>query len=125
MLLAKIYVENGEALEADLLRYWGQDINEISLRRMRNLFFRLPHNSETYSEINETPLEARIWDVNTYMLANVIDTLEAIDYHFISSKKKNPGKPPKPFKRPGLKAQPKKKMVWPGKTIVDRGGKDG
>lgn len=91
----------------------------MSLRRMRNLFFRLPYNSETVQDIQEIPREARAWDVNTYMLANAIDGIMAVDWHIVASNSKHPPRPPKPLPRPKLKKEAKKpKGYWPGKTIV-------
>lgn len=89
---------------------------------MRNLYERLPYNSETNYDIAETPSEARHWDINTYMIANLIDVTSALDWHFISANSKHPPKPPKPFKRPELKKKEiKPKGFWPGKTVVDKG----
>lgn len=89
---------------------------------MRNLYFRLPIDCETNYDISETPREARAWNLNTYMLANVIDAVQAMDWHLIAANSKHPPKPPKPFKRPELKKKaPKGKGYWPGKTIVDKG----
>lgn len=119
MALANAYSEHGEALEADFLHFWNQDINDMSIRRMRNLFFRLPPNSEYVYEVNETPQEARVWDVNTYMLANVLDATQAVGWYIVAANSKRTPKPPKPFPRPKTKKQEKKpKGYWPGKTIV-------
>lgn len=121
MQLAYVYTEHGEALEADLLRLWNQDINTISLRRMRNLYFRLPAECETFYDIEEITKEARQWNVDTYMLANLFDVMNAVDYHIIASNSKNPPKPPKPIQRPKLKVEKKSPKLWPGKTIVEKG----
>lgn len=126
MYLAQVYCDHGEALEADFFRFWGLDINEVGLRRMRNLFERLPYNSEVHFEINDTPEEARFWDIDTYMLANIFDIINALDWHTIAANTKHPPKPPKPIKRPNLKRPEKKaKGFWPGRTIVDKGVQDG
>lgn len=121
MILAYVYTNYGEALEADFLQIWGVDINECSLRRMRNLYFRLPASCQTNWDITETPEEARLWGMDTYMLANVIDAIQAMDWHLIAANSKRPPKPPKPFPRPETKKKaPKPKKYWPGKTIVDK-----
>lgn len=121
MTLAYIYVNHGEALEADFFRFYGGlDINTCSIRRMRNLYQRLPTGCETNYDAAETPREARMWDMNTYMLANIIDAVQAMDWHLIAANSKRPPKPPKPFKRPELKKKEvKPRGVWPGKTIVE------
>lgn len=94
----------------------------MDVRRMRNLSERLPPNSQVAFELNNTPPEGRLWDVNTYMLANIYDILAALDWHFIAANSKHTPKPPKPLKRPGSEpAKKTKKNVWPGKTIIDRG----
>lgn len=77
---------------------------------------------ETNYDMAETPREARMWDLSAYMLANIIDILNALDWHFISANSKHPPAPPKPFKRPELKKKAAKpKGYWPGKTVVDTG----
>jgi hypothetical protein len=128
MFLAEIYVNHGEALEADLLHYWNQDINLISLRRMRNLLERLPYNSEVHLDYNEVPFEARQWSIDTHMKANLIDAVRAMDWHLIAVNTKNPPKPPKPIYRPETvkKITPEKKPkgYWPGRTIIDKGATD-
>lgn len=86
---------------------------------MRNLYERLPVDCETNYDISETPRESRMWDLNTYMLANIIDVMNAVDWHIVAANSKHPPAPPKPFKRPDLKKKNKPKGFWPGKTIVD------
>jgi hypothetical protein len=89
---------------------------------MRNLFFRLPYNSETHYDIKKVPRESRYWDINTYMLATIADLVMALDWHFVAANSKHAPKPPKPIQRPLLEEEIKKpKRYWPGKTIVDKG----
>lgn len=118
-----MYCEHGEALEADFFHIYHVDINTCSLRRMRNLFERLTFHSEVHYEINEIPQEARLWGINTYMLADVIDWLRIVEWRLIDVNSKHSPPPPKPMKRPELSAKKKKKNVWQGPTIVDRGTK--
>lgn len=126
MTLAWVYVTHGEALEADLLSIWGVDINECSLRRMRNLFERLPSTSEVHYDIEEVPRESRAWNINTYMMANLVDAIQAMDWHLIAINSKRPPRPPKPINRPKLKKEPEKpKGYWPGRTIIDKGVTNG
>lgn len=87
---------------------------------MRNLFFRLPVDSETLCDIHEIPREARAWGVNTHMLANIFDITAAVNHHIVAANSKNPPRPPKPISRPKLKVEKKPKGFWPGKTIVDK-----
>lgn len=99
------------------------DINDprMTIRRLRNFFERLPYDSETYLDIAKVPREAREWDANTWLLANVIDMLQAVDWHLVAANSKRPPHPPKPFPRPELKVKHTKKKMWPGKTIIDKG----
>lgn len=107
-----------------MFHLWNKDINspDITIRRLRNFFDRLPFDSETLNDIGKIPREARAWNFNTYMLANIFDAVMALDWHTVAAHSKNKPQPPKPFPRPKLRTAPvaKKKMVWPGKTIVDR-----
>lgn len=119
MSFAMVYIDHGEALEADFFRFYGLDINTCSVRRMMNLFSRLPYNSEVHYDMAEVPRESRVWDINTYMLANVVDMLGVVDWRLVAVNSKRPPRKPKPIERPKLK-KPKKK-AWLGKTIVDKG----
>ena len=114
-----VYLDYGEALEWDLFKFWGYDINnpELTPRRLWNFVSRLPRDSETLNDIGGIQREARDWSGEMYMLANVIDGLQAVDWHIIAAHSKNKPKPPKPFKRPKAIQTPKKAM-WPGKTIA-------
>lgn len=127
MVLANVYVNHGEALEWDLFKYLGVDINDprMTVRRLRNFFERLPSDCETYSDIRETPKEAREWSPEVWMLANIFDAVAHLDWVTLQANSRHgTGKPPKPFPRPPLKKVIKnKKTMWPGKTIVDRGAK--
>ena len=104
------------------------DINDprLSIRRLRNFVDRLPDNSELVREVAKLGPEARDWDSNTYMLANLLDVMMALDWHTVAAHSKNKPKPPKPFPRPKPKETVRKqKPVWPGKTIVDRSKANG
>lgn len=97
----------------------------LTLPKLRNFFFRLPYNSQTRLDMAGISEEARPWDINTYMLANVIDILLALDWHTVAAHSKSAPKPPKPFPRPDVNSKPKTKPRWPGKTIVSKGVKNG
>lgn len=128
MLLAKVYLDHGEALEWDMFHYWHKDINDesITIRRLWNFFNRLPLDSITKQDIAEIPEEARVWNTNTYMLANIVDGINMLGWYTIAANTKNKPRPPKPYPRPKTqKEAPKKKAIWPGKTIVDKGVKNG
>lgn len=98
----------------------------MTIRRLRNFFDRLPTNSETLNDIAEVPRESRVWDANTYMLANVFDAVAHLDWVTIAQASKHTPRPPKQFPRPVMKKIDKpKRAMWPGKTLVDRGVKNG
>jgi hypothetical protein len=104
------------------------DINDprMTVRRLRNFVERLPISSETLNDIGEVPRASRAWNVNTWMLANVVDALGMVDWHIIAANSQRVPAPPKPFPRPEIKKQkPITKKLWPGKTIIDRGSVDG
>lgn len=111
-----------------MFHLWGVDINDprVTVRRLWNFFSRLPVSSETVNDIAEVPREARYWDANTWMLANVYDAVAHLDWVTITAHSKHAKKPPKPFPRPETKKIVKtKKNIWPGRTIVDKGVKRG
>lgn len=89
---------------------------------MYNLYERLPYNAEINYDIGEVPSEGRVWDINTHMLANVIDMLAVVDWRLIAVNSKRPPRPPKNMKRPNMKPKKTSKNFWQGKTIVDKGG---
>lgn len=98
----------------------------MTIRRLRNFFERLPLGSETLNDIAEVPREARAWDSNTWMLANVFDAVAHLDWVTIAQASKNTPRPPKPFPRPATKKIVRtKRAMWPGKTLVDRGVNNG
>lgn len=100
----------------------------MTVRRLRNFFDRLPIDSETLNDLAEVPRASRVWDVNTYMLANVFDAIAHLDWVSVAKASKRAPRPPKAYPRPSLKKvekQKQKKAIWPGKTIVDRGVADG
>lgn len=81
-------------------------------------------DSQTMLDIAGVPAEARLWDTNTWMLANIIDSIKELDWHTVAAYSKNKPRPPKPFYRPKVKTERAvAKKVWPGKTIIDKGGK--
>jgi hypothetical protein len=60
--------------------------------------------SQLAMEVGKVPEAARTWpDQNTWLLANVLDVVSSLDYHFMlanSEKGQGPKKPPEPFPRP-------------------------
>lgn len=108
-----------------MFHLWGLDINDesITIRRLWNFFNRLPVTSETISELGGLSREEKNWSPDMYLLANVIDCIQALDWHFIAANSRNKPRPPKPYPRPQGNRQVTKKKLWPGKTILDKGSK--
>ena len=64
------------------------------------------------------PDEARLWTVDTYMQANILDSLAWIQWSIAAANSKHPPRKPKPVDRPKLtRPKPGKKAKWAGKTI--------
>ena len=68
-------------------------------------------------EAGKVPQAQKIWRrQDTWLLANISDALNALDYHFLcanSEKGQGPKKPPEPFPRPTdppKKPQPRKRL---------------
>jgi hypothetical protein len=120
MHLAMVYSDYGEALEWDLFRFWGKDINDedLTVRRLWNFYSRLGSESETLRDIAGIPWEGRQWSTDTFMLATIVDALSAVDWHIVAAFSKNAPKTPKPYPRPQTQRKTPAKKNWPGKTIV-------
>lgn len=124
MILATVVNDYTEALEWDLFHYWNMDIldERLTIRRLRNFWDRLPLESETKQDLAGIERDARLWDKNTWMLANILDGVNSTTYAIIAANSKNKPRPPKPYERPELIKKKKTKPLYLGKTIVDKGG---
>lgn len=107
-----------------MFHLWNLDINDesITVRRLWSFYNRLPYTSETMGEMAGLTREEKVWSPDMYLLANMIDCIQALDWHFIAANSKSKPRPPKPYPRPQGKRTTTKKL-WPGKTIVDKGVK--
>jgi hypothetical protein len=91
--------EHGQALEADLLRYYGADLADIvtgrmSPRRLSSLVAGLPADSAT---VRATLGGDSLWGLPEHLLARILDTLAGANWQRSGGK----GQRPKPVPRPG------------------------
>ncbi|MFH8608434.1 hypothetical protein ACH4D5_13230 [Streptomyces sp. NPDC018029] len=97
--------EHAEALEADLLRFYGLDLldwhrGSLSSRRLAVLIRHLPRDGAV---ARETEGEAAEWSVGDYLLAHVVDQLADANWMFATVNRDedaDPLDPPKPLPRP-------------------------
>lgn len=104
--LAGLIDEHGECILSDLKAYYGVDlldvlIPESGLTPLRVLAYirNLPVGSATLAAIRGGE-QFRDWDVQTYMLANIVDVINHNTYAFVAANSKKKPKPPKPVDRP-------------------------
>ncbi|MFI1681458.1 hypothetical protein [Streptomyces sp. NPDC020607] len=98
--------EHAEALEADLLRFYGLDLldwhrGRLSSRRLALLIRHLPQEGAV---ARETEGEAAEWSVTDYLLAHVVDQLADANWMFATvnqDEDADPLDPPSPIPRPG------------------------
>src|SRR5690606_16392944 len=80
--LLELLDEHGEAVEADLLRYYGVDILDLGHRRLtwgrlRRLLERLPRESNL---VRETVGERAAWGDSEHLLAMAVDMLHVANW---------------------------------------------
>ncbi|GGR88241.1 hypothetical protein GCM10010252_28840 [Streptomyces aureoverticillatus] len=99
--------EHAEALEADLLRYYGVDLldwhrGELSSRRLAVLIRHLPQDS-AFRIAQEG--EAARWSLTDHLLAATVDHLAIANWMFASVNRDEDEpapEPPQPVPRPGV-----------------------
>ncbi|WP_405535736.1 hypothetical protein OG787_18025 [Streptomyces sp. NBC_00075] len=97
--------EHAEALEADLLRYYGTDLldwhrGRLSSRRLAVLVKHLPRDCALNRELHG---EAAEWTVTDHLLAATVDHLAAANWMFASVNSAEDADPPElpvPVPRP-------------------------
>ncbi|WP_343242467.1 MULTISPECIES: hypothetical protein [unclassified Streptomyces] len=97
--------EHAEALEADLLRFYGLDLldwhrGRLSSRRLAVLIRHLPREGAV---ARETEGEAAEWSVGDYLLAHAVDQLAQANWMFATvnqDEDADPLDPPQPLPRP-------------------------
>lgn len=106
--LAELIDQYGEHLVPDLKRYYGVELADVLVEgsgltpRKVLLYIRaLPADSATVAAMRGG-LEFYGWDLDVYMLANLLDAIRENTYvtMMAAGPKKKP-KPPEPFQRPG------------------------
>ncbi|MBL1114069.1 hypothetical protein JK364_16960 [Streptomyces sp. 110] len=98
--------EHAEALEADLLRYYGVDLLDwhreaLSSRRLAVLVRHLPPDS---AFVRAREGEAAEWGLTDHLLAAVVDHLAIANWMFASANRDeyaDPPEAPAPVPRPG------------------------
>ncbi|MCQ8187440.1 DUF5361 domain-containing protein [Streptomyces rugosispiralis] len=101
--------EHAEALEADLLRYYGVDLLDwhreaLSSRRLAVLVRHLPPDS---AFVRAREGEAAEWGLTDHLLAAVVDHLAIANWMFASANRDEYADPPEapvPVPRPGAEA---------------------
>ncbi|WAP59827.1 hypothetical protein [Streptomyces sp. S465] len=101
--------EHAEALEADLLRYYGVDLldwhrEELSSRRLAVLVRHLPPDS---AFVRSREGEAAEWTLTDHLLAAAVDHLAIANWMFASVNRDEYADPPQtpvPVPRPGAGA---------------------
>lgn len=98
--LVDLLEEHGEAIEADLLRYYQVDVadlfsGDLSPRRVLALIRHLPRDAATKREVAG---DVTAWGETEHLLALAIDTLNVANWQRAGDKR-NPR--PRPVPRPG------------------------
>lgn len=99
--VVELVEEHGDALEADLQRFYQIELAglfthppTLSIRRLRVLVRHLPHDSATRRELEADDAG---WSLNEHLLALVVDAVRAGNWQRGGGK----GAKPKPIPRPG------------------------
>lgn len=105
--------EHGEAVEADLLRFYRLDLAEVgtvrlSWRRLGVLIRQLPREAATVQAV--AGADARWGDVE-HLLAGIFDVLNVHNWQYAAAHAPKGKKPkrPKPLPRPGTKSAPSRR----------------
>ena len=101
--LAELIDEYGEFLVGDFEEYYHRSLTDVligdkSPRYWITAINALPPGSRFVAQVRGGS-DFVGWDVQTYLLANIIDGINAMDYHLRASHTKR-ARPPKPFWRP-------------------------
>lgn len=102
---------HGEAVEADLVRYYGVDLldyyrGRLSARRLRVLLQHLPRDSALVRALHG---EAAEWGLSEHLLAAAVDELAVANWLFASAhtpEHADPPERPRPLPRPGIDDTP-------------------
>jgi hypothetical protein len=119
--LAAIIRDHGEALESDLLRFYGADIahvgtDRLTWRRFAVLMAHLPRES---SYVQAVAGERARWGDTEHLLALIADALHVGNYQRARAHFKGNPKAPDPLPRPG-KPTPGKRRFGNARMTVDQ-----
>lgn len=102
-----LLTEYGEAIEADLQRYYRVDVRDafrpcsgLTFRRLRALISHLPTDSALARRIGGEDAE---WTLERQLLAAIHDRLAEGNWQRGNAGSKTPGRRPKPIDRPGVR----------------------
>lgn len=105
--------EHGEAVEADLLRFYGLDLAEIgtlrlSWRRLGVLIRQLPRDAAT---VQAAAGPTARWGDVEHLLAGIFDALNVHNWQYatVHAPKGKKPKRPKPLPRPGTQRAPSRR----------------
>ncbi|MFF2619832.1 hypothetical protein [Kitasatospora sp. NPDC058046] len=107
--LIRLLDEHGAEITADLRRFCGTDVLDFvrgrhSARLILALIGTLPDDSATVAALRGGR-EALGWDARTYVLADLVDAVQALTHVQVAKASKNPRsvERPKPYPRPYAK----------------------
>ncbi|WP_116210101.1 hypothetical protein [Streptomyces olivoreticuli] len=110
--LVRLLDEHGAALYADLRRFYSVDLlayfrGEMSARAVLALVENLPDDAAVMAALLGGR-QAVGWDVQSHILADLVDAVQWNTYVLLAQKAKRPGalEKPKPYPRPGRPAAP-------------------
>lgn len=105
--LCRLLSEHGEAIEADLARYYGADIRDLfrpgsglTWRRLRALVTNLPAESALGRALGG---EDSVWTLETQLLAALHDRLAEANWQRANEGARSPSRRPTPIPRPGVR----------------------
>lgn len=101
-------MDHSESIEADLARYYPRDADQLdrwysgrmTWRRLWVLISQLPPDSATQAELSGGQ-DVATWTTLVELTAQAVDSIKALDYHFMSANTKSHVQPPTPVPRPG------------------------
>lgn len=106
--LCRLLNEHGEAIEADLQRYYGTDLRDLfrpgsglTWRRLRALVVNLPPDSALARTMVGPD---SVWTLETQLLAAVHDRLSEANWQRGNAGSKTPSRRPQPISRPGVRS---------------------
>ena len=114
--------EHRPAFEYDLIRLGLRlrDLGEewFTWEDLRAIIYGVQRDLKSMTALEVHGAEALTWDPQLQMLAGIFDALQVIEYRERQQTFKDPGDPPEPLPRPGVKST-KQQWAGPPRTIED------